>query len=109
MRCHSMMTAWWGNTGIGAMGIEQGFCVVFDFDKEKVLAVLTNKDQSMADLYGSSTQIRIVAFSSRFPILIFAESTAYIHVVDMLTWKQQILPPPKYSSTPFSHYNTIVS
>lgn len=90
------MTAWWGNTGIGAMGIEQGYCVVFDFDKEKVVAVLTNKDQKQVGLYGSGAQIRIVAFSSKFPILIFAEATAYIHVVDMRTWKQQILPPPAY-------------
>ena len=41
-------------------------------------------------------QVRIVAFSSKFPILLFAEDSGHVHVVDMRTWTRQVIMPPPY-------------
>jgi hypothetical protein len=92
-RYDSVMTAWWGETSVVAMGLDQGHCVVFDFDSNKIIAILSNKDKTHST--ASQCGIRTVAFSSKYPILIFAESRKYLHIVDMRTWKQQILEPPR--------------
>src|SRR5690349_12955968 len=106
-----MMSAWQGSTGVGALALEQGFCVLFDYTIGKIIGVFSNKSRKLTGYtssqlssnvcprcsdYRTGRQVRAVCFAADWPILLFAETRSFLHVVDLNGWQQQILGPPPF-------------
>jgi len=94
---YSMKSDWDPERPIVAIGLEDGFCMVWNVEDGKLIANYENetKDHN-ASLFSSTVQVRTVTFSPNpdIPLLVFGESKGYLHFVDTIMWTCQTIKAP---------------
>eukprot|EP01121_Diplochlamys_sp_Union-15-3_P021426 TRINITY_DN867_c0_g1_i9.p1 TRINITY_DN867_c0_g1~~TRINITY_DN867_c0_g1_i9.p1 ORF type:complete len:555 (-),score=103.51 TRINITY_DN867_c0_g1_i9:38-1594(-) len=95
-RKYSMMADWAPNSSLVALGLEEGMCCVFDLETREPVVTFHNAKRAEAGIYYEKGQIRTIRFSPvpSVPLLVFGEDREWIHFVDTVTWKHQVIKAP---------------